>query len=285
MRIKMSAGFLVRCLGVASSVLAFGVLTVSSTGCAANPEEGNRSEATGTTATSFDEWRKTVYQEAESGIWIVNGDTPVDSIEKLQSFYERYVQQGALIVDNNDGVDSKWNSTQKLNITYCVSRSSFGSRYDAVVQAMSEAGGNWASVANIRFVHVASQDGSCNARNKNVVFDVRQVRSGQYLARAFFPNQSRSTRNVLIDSSSFGYTDPYSLVGILTHELGHSLGFRHEHTRPESGTCFEDDNWRALTTYDSNSVMHYPQCNGSNDGDLTITSRDAQGAASLYGAP
>ncbi|WP_394845457.1 M57 family metalloprotease [Pendulispora brunnea] len=285
MRIKMSAGSFVRCLGVASSVIAFGALSISSAGCAAGSEEGSRSEATGTTAKSFDEWQKTVYQEPESGVWIVNGDTPVDSIEKLQAFYERYVQQGALIVDNDGGIDSKWNSAQKVNITYCVSRTSFGSRYNAVVQAMSEAGGNWASVANIAFVHDSSQDGNCNARNNKVVFDVRQVRSGQYLARAFFPNQRRSTRNVLIDSSSFGDTWPYTLAGILTHELGHALGFRHEHTRPESGACFEDDNWRALTAYDSDSVMHYPQCNGTNSGDLVITAQDAQGAAKLYGSP
>jgi len=285
MRIKMSAGFFVRRLGVAFSVLAFGVLSVSTAGCASKTDEGSSSEATGTTGTSFDEWRKTVYQEAESGIWIVDGDTPVDSIEKLQAFYEKHVQQGALIVDNNNGVDSKWNYTQKMNITYCVSSSSFGSDYDAVVQAIGDATGHWESVANVRFVHDASQDDSCNARNKKVVFDVRQVYSGQYLARAFFPNNRRSARNVLIDSSSFGDTSPYTLAGILTHELGHTLGFRHEHTRPESGTCFEDDNWRELTPYDSDSVMHYPQCNGTNQGDLVITSLDAEGAAELYGAP
>ena len=55
-----------------------------------------------------------------------------------------------------------------------------------------------------------------------------------------------------------------------------------EHTRPESGTCFEDNTWRALTTYDAKSVMHYPQCNGTQTGDLVITSKDAAGARSLY---
>src|SRR6185369_1127043 len=62
-------------------------------------------------------------------------------------------------------------------------------------------------------------------------------------------------------------------------------GFRHEHTRPESGTCFEDNNWRALSTYDSASVMHYPQCNGTGDWSLTLTSKDISSAAALYGAP
>jgi serine protease len=104
------------------------------------------------------------------------------------------------------------------------------------------------------------------------------------LARAFFPNEPRSGRNVLIDQSSFQLspTGSLQLVGILRHELGHTLGFRHEHTRPESGTCFEDANWRPLTDYDAFSVMHYPQCNGLGDWSLTLTSADQTGAACLY---
>lgn len=67
------------------------------------------------------------------------------------------------------------------------------------------------------------------------------------------------------------------------HELGHTLGFRHEHTRPEAGTCFEDNNWRPLTPYDSASIMHYPQCNGTSD-DLSFTASDAAGVRALYGS-
>ncbi|WP_458576345.1 zinc metalloprotease [Aliamphritea spongicola] len=75
------------------------------------------------------------------------------------------------------------------------------------------------------------------------------------------------------------------MVGILRHELGHVLGFRHEHTRAESGTCFEDSEWTPLTSYDPFSVMHYPQCNGQGDWSLSITKQDAKGASCLYGPP
>ena len=77
-------------------------------------------------------------------------------------------------------------------------------------------------------------------------------------------------------------TSGWAPGNILGHELGHSLGFRHEHTRPEAGTCFEDNNWRPLTPYDSVSIMHYPQCNGGSP-DLTFSAYDGQGVRAVYG--
>jgi hypothetical protein len=62
------------------------------------------------------------------------------------------------------------------------------------------------------------------------------------------------------------------------------LGFRHEHTRPEAGTCFEDTKWRPLTPYDNKSIMHYPQCNGGTNA-LAWSAQDKVGATALYGAP
>ena len=237
-----------------------------------------------TVGITFEEFKAQTHQEPQSGIYIVDGDTPLDNERELLDFYVQHVQQGALAVLTSNGVDVKWSDTQKLNITYCVS-TSFSGNYTTVVTAMHNAAAAWEAAANVNFVYASANDGTCTASNSNVVFDVQPTSGQPYLARAFFPNSPRASRNVLIDSSSFGSISPWTLTGILRHELGHALGFRHEHTRPEAGTCFENSNWRGLTTYDAASVMHYPQCNGSQIGDLVLTQKDKDGAASLYGAP
>jgi serine protease len=233
---------------------------------------------------TFEEFLAVVYQEPDTGIYIVNGDTPIRTMAELRAFYEEHVRQGALAVHQANGVDAAWSSTQKRSLTYCVS-TTFGNNHSNVVTAMSQAASAWERAADIKFVYASAHNSNCTADNASVVFDVRPVSGQSYLARAFFPNFDRAQRNILIDSSSFGTITPYTLAGVLRHELGHALGFRHEHTRPEAGVCFEDDNWRALTNYDAASVMHYPQCNGTNNGDLVLTARDREGAAALYGLP
>lgn len=250
-------------------------------------------------AKGFEEFERDVYKEpGPGGKYIVNGDTPVLDRKHLKEFYDLNVSKeppprrvelavAALAVATANGLDTVWSSTKKKQLTYCVS-SRFGSRHQQVISDMADAAGEWERFGDIDFSHVPAEDTRCDASNANVVFDVRPVKvDGEYLARAFFPNEPRTARNVLIDDSSFELSPPpakLQLVGILRHELGHTLGFRHEHTRPQAGACFEDNDWRPLTDYDKLSVMHYPQCNGGGDWELSLTPRDKSGTACLYGA-
>lgn len=246
-------------------------------------------------AMSFDEFVDTVKKEPfEGGKYIVNGDTVIGNEKLLREFFEKYVVIKPAAPDDEvpefavmsvGGLQAIWPSTRKRALTYCVS-TNFGLRHQRVVVDMLAASAAWEAAADIDFIHLVNEDGNCNAQNGNVVFDVRPVQVfGMYLARAFFPNEPRPARNVLIDESSF-QLDPsgnLSLPGILRHELGHVLGARHEHTRPEAGRCFEDSDWEPLTDYDALSVMHYPHCNGAGDWTLTLTLLDRNGVACLYG--
>jgi hypothetical protein len=236
---------------------------------------------------TFQQFAASTFQDLD-GNYVVNGDEPATSTGALRQFYDTMVAEPdtmseGLIVNRVSGRDDKWSASQALNLTYCVS-TKFGTDYSRVVSAMAAGAGQWeAATSKVNFVYVPAQDGSCTTRNSSVLFSVEPTKSTQYIARAFFPSTSKSSRNVLVNAKSLYNSGSWTPSNILAHELGHTLGFRHEHTRPEAGTCFEDNNWRPLTAYDRASIMHYPQCNGSSS-DLSMTDQDRAGVRALYGS-
>ncbi len=244
---------------------------------------------------SFEEFRDSTPFVEETGKYYVNGDTPIRNEKLLREFWQRNVANAPPMPDGDipefaiitvGGLDQIWTVRQRHALTYCVS-TAFASRHGSVVAEMQAATAAWEAVADLQFHYIQSEDQDCGTSNEQVMFDVRPVNAnGAFLAAAFFPNDPRAERSVVIDASSFGL-DPnqaLTLRGILRHELGHVLGGRHEHTRPEAGTCFEDQDWRGVTNYDAFSVMHYPQCNGLGDWTLRLTESDKNGIACIYGA-
>src|SRR6188508_467090 len=110
----------------------------------------------GQDAMPYSEFRAQAYQEPETGIFIVNGDEIVDSEEAMLDVYQRYLEshyaamddgyatlEQGLIVNLAGGKDDRWPQATASNLTYCIDSGSFGSRYSAVVSAMSSATGAW----------------------------------------------------------------------------------------------------------------------------------------------
>ncbi|UTW61819.1 hypothetical protein KFE98_17670 [bacterium SCSIO 12741] len=73
----------------------------------------------------------------------------------------------------------------------------------------------------------------------------------------------------------------------MRHELGHVLGFRHEHIRSGAPAKCPNENTSGtinLTQYDPRSVMHY-FCGQVGSKDLSFTDVDVRGAQKVYGPP
>ena len=173
-------------------------------------------------------------------------------------------------------------------LTYCVLRDTFPSedQYRVVRENMRLATEAWEETCGVSFEHIQDLDSSENVSPEGVIFTVRFLDArGEFIAAAFFPNDPVSRRKVLIDPSYFSTT--FDRVGVLRHELGHVLGFRHEHIRSGAPPdCPDEDPTGVfdLTKYDPRSVMHY-FCGNLGSRELAITELDRTGSQKVYGPP
>lgn len=243
---------------------------------------------------SFEEFLNYVYCEDDGRVCVVDGDTPIrGGWSGLRQFYDNHVDTDgqALSVNWGSRGDDLWYGDDRFDLSFCVS-DEFGDRKQEVVDAMLGAVEDWEEIAAVEFPYRDDQDHRCNLDNQQVLFPVVLTEDpfAPYLARAFFPTFETGERDVVInleavdDAREDEEMANINLRGILRHELGHVLGFRHEHTREEAGVyhCFEDHNFRPGTAYDAKSVMHYPQCGGDNDWDLPMSETDRVGAGYFY---
>ncbi len=175
-------------------------------------------------------------------------------------------------------------------LTYRLARDSFTSqqRYELVRDGMAEATTAWEETCGVKFQYRSDLDTQPGVGPAGAVFVVREFDAGgQFIAAAFFPNDPRNRRRVLIDPSFFAGDLSFDRIGVLRHELGHVLGFRHEHIRSGAPpACPDEDVFGTidLTQYDPQSVMHY-FCGGVGTRELRITAIDRNGSRQVYGPP
>jgi hypothetical protein len=205
---------------------------------------------------------------------------------------EQSGREDALVVVAPGGRIVRWRPGKVL--TYTVLRDSFPSQadYDLAVDCTAQATQAWMDVCGIEFRHLSQHDGHADVSaspdqiSADLVFTVRYIDAGgQFIAAAFFPTYPPARRRVLIDPSFYADDLIFDRVGVLRHELGHTLGFRHEHIRSEAPPACPDEptyDTLDLTAYDPQSVMHY-FCGEVGSRELAITELDRAGAQKVYG--
>lgn len=175
-------------------------------------------------------------------------------------------------------------------LSYRVARETFTSedRYRQAAQSIAPATAAWEDTCGIKFQYRDDLDTQPGSGPAGAVFSVREFNAGgSFIAASFFPNDPPARRRVLIDPSFFQQDLGFDRVGVLRHELGHVLGFRHEHIRSGAPPVCPGEALYGvieLTEYDPRSVMHY-FCGNRGTRDLKITDLDREGAQRVYGPP
>lgn len=178
---------------------------------------------------------------------------------------------------NTLGVQDLWGPDEAQTLSFCVSEK-FRSAYEHVMSISVKAAKEWMNHANVNF-NIA-EDMSCESNPREVLFRVVPTsRRVKFKARAFFPGSER--RIIQINRRFINISEP-ELLKLMLHELGHVLGFRHEHIHPEAGEdCPEIGEFEPLTDYDPRSIMHYPIC-GRGLNNFVLSDLDKVGARIAY---
>jgi hypothetical protein len=252
---------------------------------------------------SWDTYRDRAKRNTD-GSFIAEGDLYFPDEESLRQHYESLRLEEpssklAVFQQTSTGYEPVFTGSDALDIVYCVSTTV--PSHSTVVADMATATTDWSNNANVRFRYDSSKDASCNSATSGI--DIAVVPTTiPGLAGCGFSRLLWSELSGACSSGPGTLQVQYSVLssfpgitgaGLLRHEIGHIIGFRHEHPwADDEGGCAEDPTMamydltgRRLTDYDQSSVMHYPQCDGVPNVDWSISQLDQRGAISIYGIP
>lgn len=184
------------------------------------------------------------------------------------------------------GVLAKWPKGKRA-LSYAIERASFPTpdHYQQLVDNFVKAAADWVSVCNcdLSFSHLAQYDD--NPSLGVVTFVVKFVPGDRrFIALGFFPTDPIDQRYLHILEPYFT-NKTYDKVGMLRHEIGHILGYRHSHIGGVAGCEYyeeTDKDWEALSTYYWQSVMHYPCGKASGSTDFALSDRDKADHSKFY---
>lgn len=196
---------------------------------------------------------------------------------------QAYGKADRLAIDLTEGnKENFWNDETKLTLTYCVS-DGFRKLKPQMVEAMRIATADWEAVANVKFIYQPEYDDQCSYWKQKTLFRVvKGNRRWPYRGLAFFPGAEKKKRQVKINERLFSGHEG-TFLGVVRHELGHVLGFRHEHARDENvSDCPKEQRpLKGITDYDPMSVMHYSHCKGIGPRE-NLSDLDKIGATMIY---
>jgi hypothetical protein len=168
------------------------------------------------------------------------------------------------------------------SLTFAVNKASFSpDAYSIVVANMRAAAKEWENACpecGLSIAHKEEYDANPTLQSVTFIVTMKPDETS-FIAASFFPNDPIFRRYLFVAPSYF--TTDFDKTGVFRHELGHVIGYRHEHIKGVPGCFSEDGNWKPLTKYDPHSVMHY-FCGGGGSMQLTLSDIDVQGHRDLY---
>lgn len=228
--------------------------------------------------------------------YFIEGDlrlTKVEIVEYLDGLKDPDTRPRSeeLIVahDPTTGEMSYWKDKASRRISFTIDYESFEgyggqSTAETVLDDLMAAAHWWENACRecgIDFVFVDPKDAGASFKDVIFVLQYRHLISSK-IARAFFPYQYLSKmKPQKVEVFPKYFTSSFNRVGVLRHELGHVLGYRHEHISNIHGCKSEGGKTTAITPYDSKSAMHY-LCGGSGSKELKLSSEDIKGHKCLY---